>query len=83
MKRQTFRFLGFCFFFLGTVGVFIPLMPTVPLYLLAIIFLSRSSKRDVVCLKKLPFLGKRIYPYIKKSVKYLRKWNTPQQSSST
>ncbi|MFN4319512.1 MAG: DUF454 family protein [Aquificaceae bacterium] len=83
MKRYTFRFLGFSFFLLGTVGIFLPLMPTVPLYLLAIILLSRSSKKDIVKLKKLPFMGKRIYPYIKKSVKYLRRWNTQRQSLYT
>ncbi|MFN4012473.1 MAG: DUF454 family protein [Aquificaceae bacterium] len=83
MKRHTFRFLGFSFFLLGTVGIFLPLMPTVPLYLLAIILLSRSSKKDIVKLKKLPFMGKRIYPYIKKSVKYLRRWNTQRQSLYT
>ncbi len=83
MKRYTFRFLGFSFFLLGTVGIFLPLMPTAPLYLLAIILLSRSSKKDIVKLKKLPFMGKRIYPYIKKSVKYLRRWNTQRQSLYT
>ncbi|MFN3976272.1 MAG: DUF454 family protein [Aquificaceae bacterium] len=51
MKRHTFRFLGFSFFLLGTVGIFLPLMPTVPLYLLAIILLSRCYKMDIVNLK--------------------------------
>ncbi|MFN3871148.1 MAG: DUF454 family protein [Aquificaceae bacterium] len=82
MKKQVFRLFGFSFFFLGTLGIFLPIMPTVPFYLLAIIFLARSSKRDIVSLKKLPFLGKRIYPYVKKSVKYLRRWNTPRRSLS-
>jgi len=82
MKKQTYRFLGLSFFMLGTVGIFLPIMPTVPLYLLAILFLSKASKRDIVRLKKLPFLGKKIYPYIKKSVKYLKRWSTPLQSLS-
>ncbi len=82
MRKNIYRLFGFSLFGLGTLGIFLPLLPTVPLYLLAIILLSRASKRDIVRLKKLPFLGKRIYPYIKRSVKYLRRWNTPPQSSS-
>lgn len=81
MKKQTYRFLGFSFFVLGTIGIFMPIMPTVPLYLLAVIFLARASKKDIVRLKKIPFIGKRIFPYIKRSVKYLRRWNTRPQSS--
>ncbi len=82
MKKQTYRLLGFSFFTLGTIGIFMPIMPTVPLYLLAVIFLARASKKDIVRLKKIPFIGKRIFPYIKRSVKYLRRWNTRPQSSS-
>ncbi|MFN7065503.1 MAG: DUF454 family protein [Aquificaceae bacterium] len=83
MKRQTFKLLGFSFLGFGTLGIFLPIMPTVPFYLLAIIMLSRHSKKDLVRLKSLPFLGKRIYPYIKKSVKYLRRWSTQRPSLST
>ncbi|MEJ5338360.1 MAG: DUF454 family protein [Aquificaceae bacterium] len=82
MKRGVYRLFGFSFFGLGTLGIFLPILPTVPLYLLAIIMLSRASKRDIVRLKKLPFIGERIYPYIRKSVKYLRRWNTRPQSLS-
>ena len=82
MKKQTYRLLGFSFFTLGTIGIFMPIMPTVPLYLLAVIFLARASKKDIVRLKKIPFIGKSIFPYIKRSVKYLRRWNTRPQSSS-
>lgn len=83
MKKQAYRLLGFSFLTLGTLGIFLPIMPTVPLYLLAIIFLAKASKRDIVRIKKLPLLGKRIFPYIKRSVKYLRRWNTQPQNSST
>jgi len=34
MKKILFMVLGFISFFLGTVGVFVPLLPTVPFYLL-------------------------------------------------
>jgi len=81
--KSVYRLSGFFFFGLGTLGIFFPLLPTVPLYLLAIILLSRASKRDIVRLKRIPFIGKRIYPYIKRSIKYLQSWNTRPQSLST
>ncbi len=81
--KGVYRLSGFFFLGLGTLGIFLPILPTVPLYLLALILLSRASKRDIVRLKRIPFIGKRIYPYIKRSVKYLRSWNTRPQSLST
>ena len=81
--KSVYRLSGFFFLGLGTLGIFLPLLPTVPLYLLAIILLSRASKRDIVRLKRIPFIGKRIYPYIKRSIKYLQSWNTRPQSLST
>ncbi len=81
--KSVYRLSGFFFLGLGTLGIFFPLLPTVPLYLLALILLSRASKRDIVRLKRIPFIGKRIYPYIKRAVKYLRSWNTRPQSLST
>ncbi|MCS6875605.1 MAG: YbaN family protein [Aquificaceae bacterium] len=83
MKKSLYKISGFSFFALGTIGIFLPILPTVPLYLLAILLLSRSSKKDIVKLKKLPFVGKKIYYNIKRSLKYLKKWNTQPQSSST
>ncbi|MCS6998696.1 MAG: YbaN family protein [Aquificaceae bacterium] len=82
MKKSLYRFSGFSFFALGTIGIFLPVLPTVPLYLLSVLLLTHSSKRDVVRLKRLPILGKRVYPYIKKSVKYLRLWSTRRRSFS-
>lgn len=82
MKKKAYRLFGFSLFGLGTLGIFLPILPTVPLYLLSILMLSRASKKDIVRLKRIPFLGKRIYPYVKKSVKYLKQWNTQQQSFS-
>ncbi len=83
MKRTIHRLLGFSFLGLGTIGIFLPLLPTVPLYLLALLFLSKAGKRDIVRLKRLPFLGKRIHPYIKRSLKYLKRWTTRPQSLYT
>jgi hypothetical protein len=36
---------GFCALFLGTLGIFVPLLPTTPLVLLAAFCFSRSNKR--------------------------------------
>lgn len=45
MKKIIFIILGFLSFFLGTVGIFLPLLPTVPFYLLtAYLWLNSSEK---------------------------------------
>jgi uncharacterized membrane protein YbaN (DUF454 family) len=64
---------------LALVGVFLPLLLTVPLVLLAVFFLVRSSKKDLVRIKRVPYIGKILYPYMKR----VAKWNTQQPSSST
>ncbi|MCS6957504.1 MAG: DUF454 family protein [Aquificaceae bacterium] len=83
MKKNLYRISGFSFLVLGTLGAFLPVIPTVPFYLLAVLLLSRSSKKDIVKIKRLPLIGKRIYPYLKRSVKYLKRWTTRQPSFST
>lgn len=45
MKKITFIILGFLSFFLGTVGIFLPLLPTVPFYLLTAYLWFNSSQR--------------------------------------
>lgn len=45
MRRQIFIVLGLLAFILGTIGVFLPLLPTVPFYLLATYFWFNSSTR--------------------------------------
>jgi len=79
MRKFLYRVLAGIFLLLAFVGVFLPLLPTVPFVLLAVFFLVRSSKRDLVRLKKIPYVGKILYPYIKR----VAKWNTQQPSSST
>jgi uncharacterized membrane protein YbaN (DUF454 family) len=64
---------------LAVLGVFLPLLPTVPLVLLAVFFLVKSSKKDLVRIKRVPYIGKILYPYMKR----VAKWNTQQPSSST
>lgn len=45
MKKIIFITLGFLSFFLGTVGIFLPLLPTVPFYLLTAYLWCNSSER--------------------------------------
>jgi Uncharacterized protein conserved in bacteria, COG2832 len=79
MRKFLYRAIAGILLLLAFVGVFLPLLPTVPFVLLAVFFLVRSSKRDLVRLKKIPYIGKILYPYIKR----VAKWNTRQPSSST
>jgi uncharacterized membrane protein YbaN (DUF454 family) len=79
MRKFLYRTIAGILLLLAFVGVFLPLLPTVPFVLLAVFFLVRSSKRDLVRLKKIPYIGKILYPYIKR----VAKWNTRQPSSST
>ncbi|WP_392562194.1 YbaN family protein [Orbus sturtevantii] len=45
MKKQLFMLLGFLSFLLGTIGIFLPLLPTVPFYLLtAYLWMNSSDK---------------------------------------
>jgi uncharacterized protein len=79
MRKFLYRALAGILLLLAILGVFLPLLPTVPFVLLAVFFLVRSSKRDLVRVKRVPYIGKILYPYIKRVVK----WNTRQPSSST
>jgi uncharacterized membrane protein YbaN (DUF454 family) len=79
MRKFLYRTLGGILLLLALVGIFLPLLPTVPFVLLAVFFLVKSSKKDLVRLKKIPYIGKILYPYIKR----VAKWNTQQPSSST
>ena len=72
-----YKLFAWFFGFLAFIGLFVPLIPTVPFFLLAIFFMLKSSKRDLVRIKRIPFVGKRIYPYIKRWAK----WNIRPQSS--
>ena len=79
MRKFLYRTIAGILLLLAFVGVFLPLLPTVPFVLLAVFFLVKSSKKDLVRLKRVPYIGKILYPYIKR----VAKWNTQQPSSST
>lgn len=64
IKKSTFVILGCVSLALGTVGIFLLILPTVPFYLLTLFFFANSSQR----LHRW-FLGTRLYekhlaPYI-------------------
>jgi uncharacterized membrane protein YbaN (DUF454 family) len=79
MRKLLYRTLAGILLLLAVLGVFLPLLPMVPFVLLAVFFLVKSSKKDLVRLKKIPYIGKIMYPYIKR----VAKWNTQRPSSST
>jgi uncharacterized membrane protein YbaN (DUF454 family) len=79
MRKFIYRTIAGIFLLLAVLGIFLPLLPTVPFVLLAVFFLVKSSKRDLVRVKRVPYIGKTLYPYIKRVVK----WSTRQPSSST
>jgi uncharacterized membrane protein YbaN (DUF454 family) len=56
IKIITFVILGSVSLALGTVGIFLPILPTVPFYLLTLFFFANSSQR----LHRW-FLGTRLY----------------------
>jgi len=57
MIRYGYIALGCVFLVLGTIGAFVPLMPSTPWVLLASYFFSRSSPRLHAWLRRTPYYG--------------------------
>jgi uncharacterized membrane protein YbaN (DUF454 family) len=62
MRCIVFLVLGCFFFVLGTVGIVLSLLPTVPLYLLTVFFFSQSSPSLRVWLCPTQFYKSKIAP---------------------
>lgn len=74
IQKILFGILGVLFLFLGTVGIFLPVMPTVPFYLLATFCLTKSSTRFHDWFKKTKTYQKYVLPYTsKKGMPFLSK----------
>ncbi len=64
-KKIAYIVLGSICFGLGTVGVFLPVLPTTPFYLATVFFWTRSSERLNEWFKGTKFYEKYIADYVK------------------
>ncbi len=55
--RYVYFFLGWVFFIMGFIGVFVPLLPTTPFLILSAGCFSKSSERFYNWLLDLPYMG--------------------------
>lgn len=65
MKRTLYIGLGILCVVVGAIGIFIPVIPTTPLLLLAAYFFLRSSKKLYDWVINHPIFGHYIYAYMK------------------
>ena len=66
IKRIVFIIVGFICLVLGTVGVFVPILPTTPFYLLTAYCFARSSKKLDEWFKGTKLYKKHLESYVKK-----------------
>lgn len=66
MKRTLYLILGILCVLIGTVGIFVPILPTTPLLLAAAWFFARSSQRFHHWLMNHPLHGRYIRDYLEK-----------------
>ena len=65
-KRIVFAALGMVCLGLGTVGVFLPILPTTPFYLLTLFFFANSSQRLNQWFKGTKMYKKHLESFVKK-----------------
>lgn len=65
-KRIVFAALGMVCLGLGTVGVFLPILPTTPFYLLTLFFFANSSERLNTWFKGTKLYKKHLESFVKK-----------------
>lgn len=66
MKKKLFLLLGFISVILGTLGIFLPLLPTTPFLLLAALCFERSSDKFYNMLIENRYFGKYLKDYREK-----------------
>jgi uncharacterized protein len=66
LKKHIYIAIAFLFVGMGTVGIFLPLIPTTPFLLLAVYFFMNSSKTRLKWLLSHKYLGPYIRSYLSK-----------------
>ena len=64
LRKIIFILSGLCTLALGTLGVFLPILPTVPLYLLTLILFANSSDRLHTWYVQTKLYKKFLLPYL-------------------
>ncbi|MDD2504006.1 MAG: YbaN family protein [Clostridia bacterium] len=66
MKKNIYLILASIFVVIGTIGIFVPLLPTTPFLLLSVYFYTNSSYKRLKWLLNNRYLGPYIHDYISK-----------------
>lgn len=66
MKKHIYTALASFFVVLGTIGIFVPLLPTTPFLLMAVYFYMNSSRKRLKWLLRNRYLGPYIQDYLSK-----------------
>ena len=64
MRKSIYAILGIISFILGSIGTIVPLLPTVPFYLLATYCFARSSKRLTDWFKNTKFYQENLQDFV-------------------
>lgn len=63
LKRGLFIILGFIFVGIGTIGIFLPVLPSTVFFLMAAYFFARSSERFYIWLHENKLFGQQLKNY--------------------